>query len=114
LTLGETVGFGTDGDLRTFDFKIFAVNNAEQKIRRAQEFCDVFGFRLVVNVERRPDLLDARFVQNRDAVAEFERFFLIVRDENRRHTEILEQSANLAAQTCANLRVKRGKRLVEQ
>src|SRR5687767_14530689 len=56
-----------------------------ENVRCAEESRNVFGRRVTVDFVRRSKLLDAARVQYRNAIAEFQRLFLIVRDEDRRH-----------------------------
>ena len=69
---------------------------------------------MLVDVGRRPDLLDASLVEDGEAVAHRERLLLVVRDVDERDAELalerLEEDLHLLAQ----LQVERAERLVEQ
>ena len=60
------------------------------------------------------DLFDMAHVEHCNAIAEFESFFLIVRDEDRGHVHLLQQRADFATQVNARLRVERAERFVKQ
>ena len=68
----------------------------------------------MVDLVRRADLLDSPVVHHGDAVGDFERFFLIVRDEDAGDVDVVVQLAQPAAQLLAHLGVERAERLVEQ
>src|SRR5690606_3202015 len=63
---------------------------------------------------RRTDLLDPAMAHDDDAVGDFQRLFLIVRDEDRGDMQLVVQIAQPAAQILAHLGVERAERLVEQ
>src|SRR5438128_12627451 len=69
---------------------------------------------MIVNLVGRPDLFEPAFVQHCDAIAQLQRVRLMVSDEDRRHTNLSEECANLAAQVNARLRIKRAEWFVEQ
>ena len=68
----------------------------------------------VVELARAADLLDPRVVHHGDPVGDRHRLLLVVRDEQRRHLDLLVQPAQPLAQLRADLRVERAERLVEQ
>src|SRR5829696_505376 len=53
-------------------------------------------------------------VQDGDAVSEFERLLLVVRDEEGGHVHVAEQRTYLAPEAHADLRVERAEGLVEE
>ncbi len=73
---------------------------------------DVGG--LVVEVERRADLLDHALAQHDDAVGEGHRLDLIVGDEDHRRAEAAVQAVDLDAHLHAEFGVEVGERLVEE
>ena len=70
--------------------------------------------RLVVELARRRDLLDAALVHDDDGVGELERLLLVVRDEDRRHVHLVVEAEQPLAQLLAHAGVERAERLVEQ
>ncbi len=70
--------------------------------------------RMVVDLERRADLLDPALVHHHDAVGHRQRFFLVVRHVDGGDAELALQRADLLAQRHADLGVERRERLVEQ
>ncbi len=80
----------------------------------AEEVRNEWRLRPLVNVRWRPDLLDRALVHHDDAIRHRQRFFLVVRDHDRRDAEALLQIAHFAAQPLADLGIERGKRLIEQ
>ena len=82
--------------------------------RRADELGDEQVRRPVVELERRPDLLDAPGVHHHDLVGHRHRLDLVVGDEDRRRLQPLVQLLDLRAHLHAELGVEVGERLVEQ
>ena len=68
---------------------------------------------IAVDLKGGADLFDAPCVQNCDAVTELERFFLIVRDEDRGDLDLFQQTSYFASKPRSYLRVKCSERLVE-
>src|SRR5207248_63774 len=87
---------------------------AVEYIERADEGGDKARARVVVDLERRADLLDASFVHDHDAVRDRQGFFLIMRDIDRRDAQFALDRPDLLAQRDPNLGVQRRQRLVEQ
>ena len=69
---------------------------------------------MVPDLLRRADLFDLAVVHQHHAVGDFERFFLVVRNENAGDMQVIMQSAQPAAQLFAHLGVERAEGLVEQ
>ena len=63
---------------------------------------------------RRPDLLDAAVVEDRDPVRHRQRLALVVRDEHEGYAERVLQALQLALHRLPQLEVERAERLVEQ
>ena len=82
--------------------------------RRADEARDEDVGRAVVEVERRPRLLDHATVHDHDLVGHRHGLDLIVGDVDGRHLEPLVQRLDLGAHLHAQLGVEIGERLVEQ
>ena len=68
----------------------------------------------VVDVLRRRGLLDAALVDHDDLLGDLQRLLLVVRDEDRRHVDLVVQAAQPGAQLLAHAGVERAERLVEQ
>ena len=82
--------------------------------RRADELRDEQVVGMVVELERRADLLDAAVVHHDDAVGHRHRLDLVVRDVDRRRLQALVQRLDLGAHRDAQLGVEVRQRLVEQ
>ena len=75
----------------------------EVHARRADEPGDEEIGRMIVEIERRPDLLDHAGAQHDDAVGERHRLDLVVRDKNHGHAELTVQPvdpARRSSQAC--------------
>ncbi len=72
------------------------------------------GGRLVVDLRRRSDLLDATLVHHDDAVRELERLVLVVRHEQARDPELAVQLVEPVAELLPDACVERAERLVQQ
>ena len=70
--------------------------------------------RALVQLARRARLLDPALVHHDDLLGDLHRLLLVVRDEDRRHVDLVVQAAQPLAQLAAHLRVERAERLVEQ
>src|SRR6266536_3343838 len=53
-------------------------------------------------------------IQHRNSITQLQRFFLIMRDENRWYLNLSQERANLAPQMDTRLRVKGSERLIEE
>ncbi len=69
---------------------------------------------LVVELQRRADLLDRAVAQHDHAVGQRHRLDLVVRDVDRRRAEVAVQLGDLDPRLAAQRRVEVGQRLVEQ
>ena len=69
---------------------------------------------MLVDFSGRADLLDLALVHQHHAVGHFERFFLVVRDEDAGDVQLVVQAPQPAAQLLAHLGVERAERLVQQ
>ena len=70
--------------------------------------------RLVVELLRRADLLEAAGVHHRDVIGQHQRLRLVVRDVDERRAEVRLQLLQLDLHVLAQLEVERAERLVEQ
>ena len=70
--------------------------------------------RLVVELLRRADLLEAAGVHHRDLIGQHQRLGLVVRDVDERRAEVGLQLLQLDLHVLAQLQVERAERLVEQ
>ena len=70
--------------------------------------------RLVVELLRRADLLEAPGVHHRDVVGQHQRLGLVVRDVDERRAEVRLQLLQLDLHVLAQLEIERAERLVEQ
>ena len=82
--------------------------------RRADEAGDEEIGRMVVDLERRSDLLDASGTQHHDAVGQRHRLDLIVSDIDHGAADLRVQRGELLARGDAQLRIEVRQRLVEQ
>ncbi len=101
-------------DLLAADGDMTAADIDRQHDRLADEGMNESGRRVVVDFLGRADLLDLALVHHHHAVGDFQRFFLIVRDEDRRHVNLVMQRAQPAPQLLAHLGIERAEGLVEQ
>ncbi len=81
---------------------------------RADEAHDEGVGGLLVDLGRRADLLHLRVVHDDDAVRDVHRLGLVVRDEDRRHVDLVVQAPQPRAQVGAHPRVERAEGLVQQ
>ena len=88
--------------------------NAVDEVRVADEVGDELVGRVLVDVARPGDLLDAPVVHHRDLVRQGQRFALIVGDVDSRDLELALQPFELEAHAVAQLRIEVRQRLVEQ
>ena len=82
--------------------------------RRADEAGDEDRWRVLVDLLRRADLLDAAAAHDDDAVGQRHRLDLVVGDVDERRRELLVQLLDLGAHLDAQLGVEIGERLVEE
>ena len=85
-----------------------------EPVDRADEAHDEGVGGLLVDLARRADLLDFAVVHDDDAVGDLHRLLLVVRDEDRRHVDLLVQAPQPVAQLLAHPRVERAEGLVQQ
>ena len=90
------------------------VQPAVEAIRRAEKVVDERIRRMPIDLVGRADLFDPPVVHHHDAIGDLERFFLVVRDEHRRHVQFVVQAPQPAAQLLAHLGVECAERFVEQ
>src|SRR5471032_722831 len=83
-------------------------------VRRADEPGDELCCGALVDLARRSDLLDAALVEDGDVVAHRQRFFLVVRDVQEGHAEVLLERLQKYLHLLAQLQVERTERLVEE
>ena len=85
-----------------------------EPVDRADEAHHELVGRLLVQLARRPDLLDPAVVHDHDPVGDVHRLFLVVGHEHGRDVGLVVQPAQPRAQLLAHPRVERTERLVEQ
>ena len=85
-----------------------------EPVDRADEAHHELVGRLLVQLARRADLLDAPLVQDDDLAGDLHRLLLVVRDDDRRHVHLVVESPQPGAQLLADACVERAERLVEQ
>ena len=91
-----------------------AQHHAVEDVALADEVRDEGVFRLVVDVDRGADLLDAALAHDHDRVGHAQGFLLIVRNEDEGDAGGLLDVFELLLHVLAQLEVERGERLVEQ
>ena len=89
-------------------------HNAVDNVALADKIGHESILRLIINIERRADLLDLALGHDDDRVGHAQRFFLIVRDEHERDAGGLLDVFELLLHVLAQLQVERGERFVEQ
>ena len=87
---------------------------AAKEVRLPDEIGDEPVDRVRVDLLRRAELLDAPLAHHGDAIGEHQRFFLVVRDEDRRQAEPSLQPLHFELHLLAQFAVERAERLVEQ
>ncbi len=101
-------------EVRLAELHVAMAVRAEHQVRRAEERRDEARAGALIERARLADLLEAAAIHDADAVRHAERFFLVVRDHDRRDADRALDVADRAAQLLADLRVERTERLVEQ
>ena len=96
------------------EHRLAALHAAVEHVDLAQEFHDELRGRLVEHFFRRADLFDLALVHHDDAVGDFERFFLIVRDENAGDVNFVVQPAEPGPQALADFGIECTERFVQQ
>ena len=89
-------------------------HQAVENVALADEVRNEGVLRLVVNIDRRADLLDLALVHDDDRIAHGERLLLVVRDKDERDADRLLNLLQLTLHVLAQLEIERGKRLIEQ
>ena len=89
-------------------------DDPRQQVAGADELGDEGVCRLAVDVERRPELLDAAVVHDHDQVGHGHRLALVVGDQDGGDAETLLQQPQLHLHGLAQLGVEGGQRFVEQ
>ena len=79
-----------------------------------EELVDERGRRVVEDLLRRSDLLDAPVIHDDDPIGDLERLLLVVRDEDAGHVDFVVQATEPLAKLLAHLGVERAEGLVEQ
>src|SRR5690606_14658624 len=85
-----------------------------EQVHVSQETVDESRFRSVVHRLRGTLLFDPALVHDHDLVGDFQRLFLVVRDEQAGHVQFIMQAAQPAPQFLAHLGIQRAERFVEQ
>src|SRR5438309_7440105 len=96
------------------DFDRSAGHDAYQEIGRSQKSGDVFTCRMIVNFVGCSHLFEMAFVEHRDVVTHLQSLFLIVRDKDGWHLDLLQKRAYLTTKMHARLRIQRAERLVKE
>ena len=89
-------------------------HNAVDDVALTDEVGNEGVFRLIIDIDRRADLLDPALGHDDDRVGHAQRLLLIVRDEHERDAGGLLDVLELLLHILAQLQVERGERLVEQ
>src|ERR1700733_722392 len=97
---------------RRHDAPVDELNLGE--VRLADEVGDETRGRSSVDLLSRPDLLDAPFVHDGDAVGHCHRLALIVGDEHEGRPDLPLDLGELDLEPLAKLEIKRSERLIEQ
>ena len=92
-------------DAYAFDMHFAFMRAAVEQIHIAQKTVNKRAGRVIPDLLRRADLLDLALVHQHHAVGDFERFFLVMRDENTGDVQIIMQAAQPAAQFFPDLRI---------
>src|SRR5262249_15233567 len=87
---------------------------ALEEVAAPDEICDEAVPRVIIEFALRPDLLDAAFIHDDEAVRHRERLLLVVRHHDGGEAELLLQLADLDAHLLPQLGVEIGERLVEK
>nr|GEX10615.1 hypothetical protein [Tanacetum cinerariifolium] len=105
---------GVEGDFtgRRFDAADGALEKAH--LRRAEEPCDEQVGRVMIKLQRRPDLFDATAVEHDHLVGQGHGFDLIVGDVDHRCLQLLVQARQFQSGLNAQGSVKVGQRFIEQ
>ena len=85
-----------------------------EQVRDAEEVRDVSRSRLLVDLAGGPDLLDPALAHHREAVGHREGLFLVVRDVDEGHPDLLLQGLELDLERLPELGVERAERLVQK
>ena len=85
-----------------------------EEVLRTQEAIHEGRGRVAIDLFRRAHLLPPAVVHQHHAVGHFQRFFLVVGDEDRGDVQLVVEPAQPAAQLLAHLGVQRAEGLVEQ
>ena len=107
-------GVGRNGGQRDRALQLAAAERQEVHRRRADEAGDEGRGRLLVDVERRAELLDLAGIHHHQHVGQRHRLQLVVGDIDRGDAETALQVLDLDAHLAAQLGVEVGQRLVEQ
>src|SRR5712691_10550077 len=111
--VGEAQAFRPDDQYLSIAPADGARHRAAQHVRPAHEGGDEQGGRLLVELVSRAHLLHQTTVQHGDPVAQVERLFLLVRHEQGRDADPLDEGAQLPAGALPQRRVEVGERLVQ-
>src|SRR5262249_26727574 len=102
------------GHLEAAELGATALHAAMEDVHVAEEVHHERIRRLLEDLGRRADLLDASLVHDHDPVGHLERLLLVVRDEDAGDVDLVVQPAQPRAQLLTDLRVERTEGLVEQ
>src|ERR1051326_963456 len=90
------------------------VHAAMEHIDVSEKVHDKAVGRLVEQVARRTDLLDRAGTQDRDAIRDLERFFLVVGDKDAGQADLVVQSSEPLSQLLADTGIEGAEWLIEQ
>ena len=96
------------------DHRVPVLHSPVKQIHVTEELVDERRRGMVVDLLRRTDLLDAALVHDHHPVGHFERFVLVVGDEDAGDVHLVVQAAQPAPQLLAHLGVECAERFVEQ
>ena len=108
------VGDAVRGELQSAVARDAFAHLAVEDVHHADEARDELAGRLLIHLARRADLCEPALVEDDDAVADFHRLFLVVRDEDGRDVQFVVEVDEHLAQLLADFRVHGGERFVEQ
>src|SRR5262249_13829390 len=91
-----------------------ARDEAEQKVRLADEIGDESAGRALIELARNGDLLQPPMVQHGDLIGQDERLLLVVRDEDGGEAEAALEAPHFELHGLAQLAIERAERLVEE
>ena len=93
----------------------FVLHKATLKeVDGSHEIGDEFCLRILVDVERRPNLYDLAVIHHADARGQGHRFSLVVSHDDERHPQTLLDGEELELRMFAQLPIKRAERFIQK